>query len=135
MQQRLPRLSSQHTLFEANYDTEHGVRLQHEPFNAYAQDITHPERYEQTQSLGSALRAAGMGAFEYPSARDPAKGFNVALIQPSALASQRIENPTQWLCRTSAEKVTFSRRGQPAMAVSFSIDQFLLDDGRFPRPA
>jgi len=129
------RLSSRHTLFEANYNTSQGFRLQQIPFSEYQFELSNPEHYATTQALGQAFRAQGVEAFEYPSARDPNKGLNVALIQPTALASTHIENPTQWQCDTTHNKVTFSRRSQPPLVQAFTINDFTLSNGRFPKPA
>ena len=71
-------LHSQHTLYQARYRSERGLRLQQPPFADYEAILTHKSDYQETQVLGSALRAVGVEAFEYKSARDPAGGTNVA---------------------------------------------------------
>lgn len=127
-------IDSRHTLFEARYRTERGLRLQAEPFEAWQAVLTHPSDYGPTQSLGRALRAAGVHAFEFTSARDPLGGHNVALVEPAALVSNRHLRPSGWFCSTDGEAVTFSRRGLPGEVVRFALTDFLVS-GALPRPA
>lgn len=127
-------VGSQHTLFEARYRTERGLRLQAEPFETWQAILTHLSDYGPTQSLGTALRAAGIAAFEFTSARDPHGGHNVALVEPAALVSNRHLRPSGWFCSTNREAVTFSRRASPAKVVRFALTDFLVS-GALPRPA
>ena len=62
-------LRSQHTSFAARYRTEHGLRLQNPPFDAFADTLAHRDDYAEPQALGRALRAAGVEAFEFRSRR------------------------------------------------------------------
>ncbi len=126
-------LRSQHTLYEARYRTERGLRLQHVPWSAFEAKLTHKSDYTATQTLGSAMRAAGIAGFEYRSARDPEGGNNVALFNPAALASTTAGNRQPWLCSTSGTEVVFSCIHQPPLR-RFRIGDFLLE-GRFPAPA
>lgn len=101
------KLDTQHTLFGAGYRTERGLRLQNPPFAAHTQAITHPADYAASQALGTTMREAGIEAFEYPSARDPDHGVNVALFTPAALAGTRPVFQDPWLCELTAEHVRF----------------------------
>ena len=67
-------LKSQHTLFGVGYRTRRGLRLQAPPWAEHAAAITSPVDYAVSQRLGAAMRAAGVEAFEYASARDQAGG-------------------------------------------------------------
>ena len=127
-------VDSRHTLFEAQYRTERGLRLQAQPFGAWQAVLTHPSDYGPTQSLGTALRDADVAAFEFTSARDPLKGHNVALVKPAALVSNRHLRPSGWFCSTDTDAVTFSRRALPGEIVRFSRTDFLVS-GALPRPA
>ncbi len=127
-------LHSQHTLYQARYRSERGLRLQQPPFADYEAILTHKSDYQETQVLGSALRAVGVEAFEYKSARDPAGGTHVALSSPRALLSEHAENSQAWLCATTETEVVFSYRGQPGEIHRYAIEDFLFD-GRFPKPA
>jgi hypothetical protein len=105
-------LDTRHTLFRAGVSTTCGLQLQHPPFDAWQEWLTHPADYSATQALGSELRAAGIEAFEYRSARDPDGGINLALFTPRAFAMARPAVLDEWLCTTDAARVSyFSRHG------------------------
>jgi len=127
------RLTTQHHLFRARLRTEGGLRLQHPPCRAHQAALRDPADYRATQQLGSGLRAAGIAAFEFVSARDPARGLNVALFTPEALSSRSPLGLTPWLCETTAEQVSFAGAGG-AELYRFPRGSFEVD-GRLPRPA
>ncbi|TBV07849.1 RES family NAD+ phosphorylase [Phytopseudomonas dryadis] len=128
------RILSEHCSFEARYQVERGVRLQRPPFDTYRDRLADPRHYAATQALGAAMRAAGVQAFEYRSARCPRGGVNVALLYPTALAEKRPRNLLAWLCETTADYVAF-KNAQTADAPSlFPRERFLLD-GQLPMPA
>jgi len=128
------QLRSQHTLYQARYRTEYGLRLQQPPFSDFSDLLIHRSDYTETQALGSALREAGIEAFEYTSARDPNRGINIALLSPPALQSSHAEQAQAWLCRTTPAEVIFSYRGRPSTLYHYSIADFWVD-GVLPRPA
>ena len=126
-------LTSQHTSFSARYRTARGVRLQAAPFDAYRTQLTDPADYGASQALGTAMRAAGVEAFEYVSARDPGRGLNVALFTPRALVSSRPLRTDRWVCRTGAARVQFLNETSRAV-FDFAVESFLVD-GRLPQAA
>jgi hypothetical protein len=128
-------LETQHTLFEVAVSTERGLALHAPPFDEYRAALTHRRSYAATQALGRALRAVGIEAFEYRSARDPAGGLNVALTHPQALARRKPDVQGEWLCETSADAVAWfsSGRGRGELH-RFAREQFLVD-GELPVPA
>lgn len=126
-------IQSQHTLFSAGYRTDRGLRLQDPPFDAHRAALTDPVRYRATQALGTDMRAAGVEAFEYPSARDPAQGLCVGLFTPRALAGKTPRDMRPWLCQLSAREVAFKPVGDRAVH-TYPLDAFLVD-GRLPMPA
>jgi len=127
------RLTTQHTLFGATYRTERGLQLQASPFVDHIQELTHPADYGATQLLGAAMRAAGIEAFEYVSARDPQRGINVALFSPLALAKSRPEFQDAWLCELTAEQVRF-RAAHRRDDYEFSLEMFQIS-GELPVPS
>lgn len=127
------RLSTQHAIFEVAYATDRGLRLQQSPFDAWQATLVDPADYRLTQALGSAMRGAGVMAFEYPSARDPAHHPNVGLFAPQALAWNRPGHTENWLAETTAEQVRFHSHGA-AQSPVFSRHMFEVD-GRLPHPA
>jgi hypothetical protein len=126
-------LVTQHTLFSARYRTGQGVQLQRPPCDAHRSALAHPADYAAPQSIGAAMRAAGVQGFEYRSARDPAGGVNVGLLAPEALASTKPTGLEPWLCETSGESVRFRPRGGNAVH-ELPVTNFLVD-GLLPQPA
>ena len=66
-----------------------------------------PSHYSASQALGTAMRTAGIEAFEFVSARDLAGGINVALFTPNVLARKKSVSQEAWPCELSGERVRF----------------------------
>jgi hypothetical protein len=126
-------IRSEHTLFSALYRTARGVKLHEAPFERFVATITHPKDYVQTQLLGTAMREAGVEAFEYPSARDPRHGVCVGLFSPAAFTEPMPRETTRWLCEAGAREVAFKQVGASAV-VRFVLETFL-SEGELPLPA
>ena len=127
------KLDTQHTLFGAAYRTARGLRLQDPPFAAHGDELRSPVDYRASQALGSAMRAAGIEAFEFVSARDAAGGINLALFTPAALAGKSPGSQEAWLCELTGERVGF-RAAHGRAVHDFPLAMFQLD-GRLPWPA
>lgn len=125
------RVMSQHTRFEARYQTDVGRRLDEAPFSRHERVLRHPADYAPCQSLGTALREAGTVGFTYVSARAAGRELNIALLRPEGLRSRRHLRPVAGLCETRPDGVRFSFGGRLAW---FPREQFLVD-GALPRPA
>ena len=128
------RVISQHTLFEARFQTAHGFDLTTPPLNAHATVFTHPSQYQPCQSFGCALREQGCEAFIYRSARvepEISQGNNVALLQPAALQSRKHRNPQPVLCESTLDLVLVRHNDT---IHRFPRTQFLVD-GVLPQPA
>jgi hypothetical protein len=126
-------VDTRHTLFSVAIGTRRGLQLQDPPFEAYAAALLDRRHYGATQALGSAMRDAGIEAFEYRSARDPRQGLNVALFTPDALAAAKPDILDEWLCQTTAERVSYYSRPGGGIC-EFPLDTFLVD-GELPLPA
>ena len=124
---------TQHTLFGAEYRTQQGISLREPPFATQQKRLTNPADYNDSQRLGAAMRAAGIAAFEYESARDPARGSNIALFTPRALAQSGPTTFEAWLCETSGEQVRFYARHGTGVH-DFPLEIFLVK-GKLPQPA
>jgi len=98
-----------------------------------AERLHYPFDYNPTQRLGMAMRNADVEAFEYISARDPARGLNVALYTPAALVSRKPLRPQPWLCETRGRTVSLSANAGRDLHI-FPITDYLIE-GRLPRPA
>ena len=127
------KLTTQHTLFGADYLTGQGIQLQALPFDAHADALSHPADYSVTQALGTDMAAAGVQAFEYISARDPDRGLNVALCTPDALTSDRPKFQQAWLCETRPDQVRFYC-GENDAVYAFELERYLVDE-HLPAPA
>lgn len=127
------KLDTQHTLFGAPWRTEQGLRLQTPPFDAHRAQLTNPADYAVTQALGAALRAAGVEAFEFVSARDAAGGINVALFSPRALAKKQPAWQEAWQCELTSAHVRF-RAARGREVHDFPLAAFQVN-GVLPWPA
>lgn len=74
----------EHTAFQVRFHTGSGLDLTTAPFDRDRARWTHPTDYEACQALTDAARAAGVQAIRYPSARDPDRGINLALLTCAA---------------------------------------------------
>jgi hypothetical protein len=128
------RVLSEHASFEARYQVARGIRLQRPPFSRFQRELSHPSDYRATQALGASMRAAGVEAFEYCSARCPLGGSNVALYAPGALAERRPRNLLPWLCETTSSYVAFKHAQAPDTPRMFHLEDYLIE-GRLPLPA
>ena len=126
------RLMTEHTAFGAAYAAGAGLRLHRPPFDAFEHRLASPDDYSDTQLLGRQLRAAGVEAFEYRSARDPGRGINVALFTPRAFAGPKPLWQQTWLCDTRGEEVVFYSKEEGACR--FALGLFLVE-GELPTPA
>jgi hypothetical protein len=133
MTQPPPRkLDTQHTLFGVKYRTATGLRLQDSPFSACRQQLCDPTDYRTTQTLGALLRASGIQAFEFSSARALQDGLNVALFTPAAFAGRRPVFQDAWLCELTGHHVRFCATGGTGVH-EFDVQGFEVD-GVLPHP-
>jgi len=127
------KLDTQHTLFGAAYRSGQGLQLQAPPFVEHRAVLTSPSDYRTSQALGAAMRAAGIEAFEFISARDAEAGINVALFTPRALTRKEPVSQEAWLCELTGERVRFrAARGRDLH--DFPLAAFVIA-GRLPQPA
>jgi hypothetical protein len=126
-------LRTQHSLFRAQLKAPRGARLQGPPCANHEAMLRHPSDYGPTQQLGSALRRAGVDAFEFVSARDQQRGINIALFHPGVLTSRQPRDLRRWFCETRAEQVSFSPEASSEL-YRYALQDFLID-GELPRPA
>jgi hypothetical protein len=123
------------TAFRASLRTSRGVDLSAPPFDVHAPAIASPVSYEAAQELGGGMRAAGVEAFRYPSARAVDGGVNVGAFAPSVFGRRQPRGLETWRCAATRERVEVTRRDYFERAShSYPRDQFLVD-GRLPAPA
>lgn len=129
----LTHLNTQHTLFTARYQTARGLKLHMPPFRQYASLLTDRSDYRATQQLGGAMRATGIEAFEFQSARAPTNGLNIALYTSTVLLSKRPQSTQEWLCETNGDAVRFYSQEERTVH-HFRYADFTLN-GKLPMPS
>ncbi len=123
--------------FQAAVRSAAAIDLTARPFDAHARALTSRTDYAPTQRLGSDMRAAGVEAFRYASARDPGRGTNLALFTPKAFVRKKpLRAPVTWYCTvTAARDVSWMREDVSGLARhEFPRSAFLVA-GKLPAPA
>ena len=122
------------TSFRARVQTERGVDLAAGCFTTFREELTSPVSYGATQELGTDMRAAGVQAFRYPSARLDG-GVNVAVLDALAFARRKPSALEGWHCIASRERVEMRKRDYlKRVSYAYARDAFVVD-GRLPSPA
>src|SRR5688572_23367791 len=123
------------TAFTARVRTARGIDLAAPPFDAHRRAIVSPTSYSSSQALGAAMRAAGVEAFRYPSARDAKNGINVGVFVPSAFGNAKPKSLETWHCAASRERVDVTQGDYfKRERYSFPRKQFLVKE-ILPAPA
>lgn len=117
---------TEHTVFAGRYYSGKGLQLHSHPFTDYTNQLCHPSSYSATQAFGAQMREANIEVFEYSSARDPAKGINIALFNANALIVNEPLYQSQWICSTTANNVRFVSR-EDRKVYGFNINEFKVD--------
>jgi hypothetical protein len=123
--------------FQARVATQAAVDLSTPAFEKYVARLCSPSDYRASQQLGSEMRADGIEAVRYPSARDPARGMNVGVFTPRAFAATApLGTPETWYCTiTAAHDVEFRHeRATRIDTIEFRRETFLVR-GKLPAPA
>jgi hypothetical protein len=123
------------TAFTARVRTARGVDLVVKPFDTNRRAISSPTSYSASQALGAAMRAAGVEAFRYPSARDNQGGIGVAVFVPSVFGNGKPKSFETWYCAASRERVEITQADYfKRESFAFPRSQFLVQ-GALPAPA
>lgn len=131
----LEPISTQLTAFTVRARTQRGIDLVAPPFDAFRRTIASPTRYDATQSLGQAMREAGVELFRYPSARDNEGGVNIGVFVPAVFGAARPRGLETWHCTATRARVELSKRDYFAReSFTFGRESFLID-GVLPAPA
>ena len=121
--------------FDIRVKTQRGIDLTTKPFDRWGSVLASKTSYAATQSLGTAMREAGVEAFRYASARDNAGAINVGLFAPTAFAARRPRRLHAWHSVATRDVVEFSKRDYFSREVyRFPREQFLVR-GSLPSPA
>ena len=131
----LGAVTTQLTAFTVRMRTERGIDLTAPPFDAHRRAIASRSSYTATQSLGAAMRGAGVELFRYPSARDVDGGINVGAFAPTVFGSSQPRDFETWHCRATRASVEFAKHDYFARdSFAFERSAFLVG-GVLPAPA
>jgi hypothetical protein len=131
----LGAVTTQLTAFTVGARSQRGIDLTAAPFAAHSKAIASPSSYAAAQSLGAAMRGAGVELFRYPSARDADGGVNVGAFTPTVFGSAKPKALETWHCTATTTRVEFTKRDYFAREdFSFARQEFLVAD-RLPSPA
>ena len=81
------------------------------------------------------MRAAGVEAFRYTSARDPDAGTAVGAFAPTVFGRRQPKSLETWHCAASRTRVEFTRRDYFRRASHMFEREVFLVDGALPSPA
>lgn len=100
------------TAFQASIQTERGVLLTEGPFLSYTKQISDPNSYDDSQSIGTAMRDVHVQAFVYYSARTSTEAKNIGVFTPDVFFKKKhqyIHHQQTWNCIANKESVEFTR--------------------------
>ncbi|KTD02720.1 RES domain protein [Legionella geestiana] len=100
------------TAFQTRLETESGIHLSEPPFHEHREVISAPHTYATSQTLGSAMREAGVEVFSYYSARSEEPAINIAAFTSQVFRrknGQFIRNQQTWQCIASKDTAEITR--------------------------
>jgi hypothetical protein len=128
---RLEPLLTEETVFRARVDAQRFVDMTAAPFTDHQTSISSPSSYAESQPLGAAMRASGVQAVQFVSARDPRHGSNIALFE-AVFASPKPIGPETWLCSAASRAVEFHSR---ILGLSLEFPRAVFEvGGELPQP-
>ena len=131
----LTPLSLELTVFQAHVRTTQFVDLTAAPFCDHQDRISSKTSYSDSQALGEDMRASGVEAFRFVSARDQERGANIALFSPTAFAKSRPFNLSTWRCYVAKTVVEMTEKNYLKMA-SYRFERSAFEvAGALPHPA
>jgi len=123
------------TAFSFRIAAARGVDLTEAPFRRFEERISSPVSYADSQRLGAEMRADGIQACLYVSARARGRQVNLAVFE-NVFRPRRPLDEERWSCTAARERVEFRAQrltGREAR-YAFEREQFLVQ-GRLPAPA
>ena len=119
-----PANPAEYTAFAAEYATKKAIDLTKGKYGAGIARWTHPTDYSHCQALAEAARAAKIEVIRYPSARDPERGVNLALLTCRAFTRPNPLDQRTWhirLSETGAQAICEA----PKFGITFDRDVLL----------
>jgi hypothetical protein len=123
------------TAFSFRISAARAVDLTEAPFRRFEGRISSPASYAESQRLGAEMRADGIEACLYVSARARERGINLAVFE-NVFRPRRPLDEQRWSCTAARERVELSAQrltGRDERHV-FEREQFLVN-GKLPAPA
>ncbi|MEE9451600.1 MAG: RES family NAD+ phosphorylase [Gammaproteobacteria bacterium] len=121
-------------VFSVFIETQQGIDLTQSPFNRYKNIISSPVSYAASQSLGSAMRLAGVMAFLYYCARTHEQKHNVALFTPQGFSNKEESALQLWQCIANDKGVSFIRQDSLSNVVKVYPAAYFMIDGQIIPP-
>lgn len=128
----LAPLESDFTAFRVRVTSSRSIDLTVAPFAAFANRISSPTAFTDAQRLGAEMRAAGVAAFRYFSARQP-HGLCIGLFHCDAFVGAPF-GEQHWHCYADDRAVELSWPIQREKHV-FPLAQYEVDGQLAPRPS
>jgi len=122
-----PSSTTEHTAFSIRVAVDRAIDLTAAPFARRQMLWTDPADYSACQRLADEARHIGAQAIRYTSARDPAHGANLALLDPAGFASATPRVTQSWHFRYEAGRLT-------AFAAFPSNERHIFTFGQFGLP-
>jgi len=91
-----PSNPGEYTAFSTRFSVGKGIDLTLPPLSSDQEKWTHPTAYGPCQDLADAARGAAVQIIRYLSARDPAGGLNLAILDCAAFTSTEPEQLQTW---------------------------------------
>jgi hypothetical protein len=130
----LPNLTSIWSAFQAEIRAPRALDLTAAPFARFEREISSPTSYAASHALGASLRAAGVAACQFVSARCPRRGTAVALFEPAFGSRRPVGTAQTWRSTLTGQgcEVSPVNAADPTVLV-FPRAHFEAD-GRLPAP-
>jgi hypothetical protein len=123
------------TAFSFRIAAQRGIDLSDRPFREFEERISSPVSYVDSQRLGTQMRASGVQACLYVSARARGRHLNLAVFE-NVFRPPRPLDEERWTCTASRELVEFraQRLVGREQGHAYERSQFLVA-GKLPAPA
>jgi len=123
------------TSFAFGIEAQRAIDLSRKPFDAHQARISSPVSYQHSELLGREMRAAGVQACLYLSARARPRAVNVAVFE-NVFRPRRPTDERRWVCASTRARVELraDRLLGREERYLFEREQFLVD-GALPVPA
>ncbi len=132
---RIAPITVELTAFAARVRTRKGIDLSRPPFRAYERELASRTSYRATHAIGADMRAAGVAAFIFVSARAPKRGKNIALFEP-AFASKSPRRFESWIATVDEAKVELGKKTFGARVPGLRFDRGAFEvAGKLPAPS